>query len=179
MKKRDLEMADITAIYDLHARIGVARINETGDELMPQLILVQMGAEPGEISRLLMTNPTLINAMQRTGHTKDLLMTVIRHLLHSGDEAPDAVVHVSETWVVTGSKARDAQGLLNSHAEVKDHPNRTEAVMVHVHTVDRSYFGFCPIETDGGERRAVFKPLNPAGIVLGRLSMAPEDLVKH
>ena len=179
MRKRDLEMADITAIYDLHARIGVARINDTGNELMPQLIAVQMGDEPGEIGGLMMIDPALINAMQRTGQTKEMLMNLVRLLLSSGDMSADAVVHMSETWVVSGSKARDKQGLLDGHEEVRDHPDRTEAVMVNVHTAHRSYLGLCPIETDGGERRAVFKPLNSAGIVMGSFSMAPEDLVRH
>lgn len=179
MKKRDLEMADITAMYELHAQTAVARINETGDELMPQLIAVQMSDEPGKIGGLLMIDPALVNAMQRTARTKDFLMTVVRHLLGSGDGAPDALVHVSETWVVSGSKSRDTQGLLDGHEHVRDHPDRTEAVMVNVHTIDRSYFGMCPIEVDGTERRATFKPLDVTGAVTGRLSMTPEDLVKH
>lgn len=178
MTRRDLEADDITAIYELHAKIGVARINETPDELMPQLIAVNMDDEPGRIGSLMMIDPTIINALQRTYRTKDMLMALVRLLLSSGDASPDAVVHVSEAWALSTTTGRDDH--LDGYAEVKDHPYRTEALVVNVHTHARTYSGVCPINSDGaGNRRAVFKPLDMSVTGTGRLILEPEAKVKH
>ena len=179
MTRRDLEAADITAIYELHAQIGVARINETQDELAPQLIAVNLDDDPGQIRSLMMIDPALINAMQRTDRTKDMLMALVRLLLSSGDDSPDAVVHVSEAWALSARKGTDDKDPLDGYAAVKDHPNRTEMLVVNVHTQARTYSGVCPIENDGGQRRAVFKPLDLSFTGTGRLILEPEAKVKH
>lgn len=175
MRNRDLEIADITAIYNFHAKAAVSIINERDQDLMPQLVMVRMNDEPGHIGEVMLADPGLVNALQRTHHSKQVLMTIVRLLLNSGETAPDAVVHVSEAWAVESSRgSRDAQGLLDGHEGVKDHPNRTEALMVNIHTRARSYTGMCPIESDGKKRRAVFKPLDTTCLVTGRLFIEPE-----
>lgn len=173
MPNRPIEADDIHAIYDLTAHIAVDRVNESPDELMPLMIAVHIGEKPGKIKNMMIVDPVLINMMQRNGHTKDMLMSVVRGLLSTKSDAPDAVVHMSETWMVARSE-RDANDPFDGHDSLADHPARTEAVMVNVHTRIGSYVGLSPITTEGGRRRATFTALNLSEVRFGRMILDPE-----
>ena len=177
MPSRTIEADDIHAIYDLTARIAVDQINETPEELMPLMFAIHLGAKPGKIKSMMFVDPVLINMMHRNGHTKDMLMTVVRGLLSTKADAPDAVVHVSETWMVARSE-RDANDPYDGHDSLADHPARTEAVMVNVHTRIGSYVGISPITTEGGRRRATLRTLNLSDVRFGRMILDPEGSSK-
>lgn len=188
MEKRDLVMEDITELYRVHAQGAVNYINTTGKELMPQLAAVVMSDEPGKVRDVMVVDPRLVSALHCDDGAKDVLMKLVRLILQHGapaggkNIAPDAVVHIAEGWMVARQHTHDGQlnirdlanGYLDGYASLDEHPDRVETLMVTVHTRHKSYGGICPITSTDAGRCATYVPLDPKGIMLGRLSMSDE-----
>lgn len=179
---RELVEHDVTSLYQHFATTAINIVNE-GRECHSQLALVKMDdAEPGKVAHLGFIEPEIVNMLQKSSTTKDFLMLLIADLL-AGDKispsapfVPDAIVHVSEVWVVTRigpmpADPQEAERKLSGECdELSDHPDRTEALIINVHTARRSYVGMCPITRSGSERRAQFKPLRQ-GPTIGRMTL--------
>jgi len=183
MARRDLEAADITAIYNLHARAAVDWVNRSGREFTPQLVTVDMEDEPGEIGSMLIIDPELTGLLHMTQGAK-ALMFIVKQLLQSpNSDSPDAVVHVAEGFVLNRQSKHIGGDCvdLDGHASVKDHPERIEALVVYVHTRDGTHQGWCPIEpaANGMKRRATYHPMQSGRILFGRLCITPEHETQH
>lgn len=189
MQKRDLVMEDITSLYECHAQGAVDYINSTSQELMPHLLGVVMGLEPGTIRKVMIVDPCLVSALHCDPSAKDVMMKLVRLILErgipgpEGQIAPDAVVHVAEGWMLKRKHSSDrelhvpdlADQYLEGYASVSEHPDRVETLMVTVHTPHKSYGGTCPITTTSTGRQATYEPLNPKVLMLGRLSLSDES----
>jgi hypothetical protein len=179
MSKRDIAPADIEALYDFFAKRACEIFNER-KQCMPQLALVSLGDDPGDIGALLMVDPCLVNALQESSGTKDALMMLVRVLLaNKGAEEldlvplprpPAAIVHVSEMWALDGDQQPPADG-----GSFENVPNRRELIMVTVHTKERSYPGVCPIDGAGDARTATYQPLAQGGEWRGRFFSIHDD----
>lgn len=183
MARRDLEAADITAIYELHAKAAVDWINRSGREFIPQLATVDMDDEPGEIGSLIIIDPELTGLLHMTQGAK-ALMFIVKQLLRSpNNDRPDAVVHVAEGYVLSRQLKHigDDSVDLDGHQSVKDHPEGIEALVVYVHTRDGTYQGWCPIvpAANGMTRRATYHPMQSGRILMGRFCMTPEHETQH
>jgi len=185
-RTRELVEDDIASLYQHFAAASIGIVNE-GRECHSQLALVKMDdAEPGKLAHLGFIEPEVVNMLQQSSTTKDFLMLLISELL-KGDKispsapfVPDAIVHVSEIWVVQRkgripADLREAERQLGCECDdLSEHPDRTEALVIAVHTKDRSFMGICPITGQGSERRAEFKPLHK-GPTVGRMTMHQDD----
>jgi hypothetical protein len=171
-------MADIRAAYDTFAKLAVSFINEMDEEFMPKLLAINMAEEPGQIKDLVPFPPELVLMLEGSD---DGLTPFVRRLFAgtSKAEAADLVVYITESWVVNGSDGCFDKDVVEGRVAVRNHPKRVEALMVAVHTPERTYLGTCPIQTTDGKRRAVFEPIDLTGVAEGYLAMCPENPVKH
>jgi len=174
MTTRDLEPYDIEILYEGFARRAIEQFNEK-KECAPQLVAVTMGNERGTIDDLIGLDPELVNALQRDGRRKDMLMMIVSAMLsQKGLPGINAVVHMTEVWISRALESQDDQrtrGLLAGDLTPSDDPERGEAIAVFVHTKDHTYLGHCPITGSGAERSAEFEPLQMEGDTQGRFSM--------
>lgn len=177
MSKREPGAVDITAVYDVFAGRAVEIVNG-GGEFWPQLAMINLGDEPGEIGEIHFIDPNLVNALQKDGRTKDALVKLIDVLLANCGippiglmplpEAPQLVVHVTEMWRLPASAAPDAD------QSFADHPERGECIFVTVHTPERAFVGACPITSHDGKREATFEPILDGGEWTGRFARRSE-----
>jgi len=173
--QREIDPADITALYDFFAKRACEIFNER-KECAPQLALASLGDEPGDIGAVMLIDPRLVNALQENSRTKDALMMLIRVLLaNKGAEEldliplprpPAAIVHVTEMWQLHDEQERPADG-----GSWENVPGRRELILVTVHTKERSYPGFCPIDGAGDARTATYQPLAQGAEWGGRFSI--------
>jgi hypothetical protein len=167
MSTREPEAEHITAAYEFFAQKAVELFNDK-KQLSPQLVAITLSDKPGWFGDMIFVDPKIINDLQKTGRSKDMLMMMIRLLLKT---TGGLVVHVTEAWHV----ASNSPDVLNGTTEVKDLPDRGEVIMVTVHTAERSFPGLCPISSP--ERVATFEPLTSGGNFHGRFSM--QDRAGH
>ena len=166
ISNREIEPADIRAIYEQFTERACATFNKR-KECPPQLALVALGEQPGDVAAEMFIDSNLVNELQRNARSKDALMKIIRFLLANPaglakfgiapmPMPPAAVVHVTEMWMLKADHApgedRDKAG------NFADHPERREAILVAVHTRERSYPGVSFIEGTGDNRIATAGP---------------------
>lgn len=179
MIKREINGTDIEVIYRFTAETAVEIFNEN-QECMPQLIAVTIAEVPGGVADIAIIDPRLVNSLQETEETKEALMTLIRLLLmrsapplfKAADRQPDAVVHISEAWALSTTTKR-------VHGEIEDHPERSEVIVINVHTRERTYVGVCPIANDGTKRVATFAPIFSGGKRTGRMIIHDDERGSH
>lgn len=177
MSHRELSKVEVQTIYKFFASRAVEVFNEHG-RFAPQLIVVMVLSDDDSTTTVgdaLFIDSQLVDRMQHSSESKDALMTFVRVALSPLGPAtlellfdcrpgfrPDAVVHVTECWLVDGARF---DGVAPS-----EHRNRREAIMVTVHTHEGSHAGMCPITANDSDRRvAVVEPL--LGEFHGRLSL--------
>lgn len=187
MSDRPIESADITAVYQKFATTAVDTYNEFHG-CPPVLAAVQMRDAPGEVERVIFMPSNVVRMFHETPESKDALMALVRLLLSRREAAgwehllelevpfvPDAVVHVTEAWILrkpAPPKLATSDGEhLDGYDSVREHPDKGEALMVTVHTGHGTYAGICPID-DAVPKHATFEPLiDPRGQLTGRLSL--------
>lgn len=186
MSTREPEAADITAAYEVFAKRAVETFNEKG-QCWAQLAAITLGDEPGSVAHVTFVDPVLVNAMQRDERTKDALAILIRVLLGGkplpvkGDKQPQLppqiAVHLTEAWVLSQDAPKGATpeeiraAALGPHEQLKDHPERREAILVSVHTAERSYHGMCPVTRSAdGKGVAEYAPMPTGGQWAGRFT---------
>lgn len=188
MNDRPIETADITAIYQKFATAAVDTYNEH-HKCPPILAAIEMRDAPGEVKQVIFMHPNIVNMFHESPESKDALMSLVRLLLSRRGAAgwehllelekpfvPDAVVHVTEAWVLrkaaTSPKLATSGGEhLDGYDSVSEHPDKGEVLMVTVHTGHGTYGGFCPID-DAVPKHATFEPLmDPRSQITGRMSL--------
>ncbi len=158
---RHISSIDLKAIYEALTPKMVEHFNEDG-ELQPALLLISMSPEEGEIADIESVPHELTKAMQETSQSKDFMMAVIAGILRSesplraalleaGYSRPDVVAHITEAWQVMGNSATT----LNGRA-VSEHPDRTEVLLLAMHTVFGTTTHWLPI--DAATRKAMAQP---------------------
>jgi hypothetical protein len=180
-------MYEIACVH-AHAILGtiaVKIINE-GEELEPQLFIVEVKNKDdnqSDIEGIIAIDPRLVMMMQRDGMTKDALMAMIRKLLNPQsslhqqiksmvDLRPDFVVHITEAWIASYLPDNDP---LSELAPSERH-DRTESLMMLIHTPDHTYNGISRIVTKDGKRHVELEPLDMnATNCGGRFNMEEPD----
>ena len=95
-----------------------------------------------------------------------------RHLRDQGFQKPQMVVQITEAWVSKNLKSRDVNGFKPS-----EDPNRTKAILIALHTPDRSLIGMCPI-LDQPTRHAEYGELELDARNFGRMSLTTESVLQ-
>jgi len=94
------------------------------------------------------------------------------HMTKQGFQKPAMVVQISEAWVSKNLKSRDVNGFKPS-----EDPNRGEAILIALHTSDRSLIGLCPI-VDEPTRHAEYGELELDARNFGRMSLTTESVLQ-
>lgn len=170
--------ADFGAAYDVFARCAVEVFTQQG-EVQPQFFAVMLGEESGTMEGYEVVDPRFVHRLYQSSETKDLIKPVIHMLLADdspiqkarrkhGKPRPDLVVQISECWMAKEIE-RDEAGEVIPPSERAD---RTEAVVVAVHTLTRTELGYCPI-LDVPTRHCEFVPIKVGDATYtGRMSMS-------
>ena len=95
-----------------------------------------------------------------------------KHLIKQGFQKPEMVVQISEAWVSKNLKSREVNGFKPS-----EDPNRTEAILIALHTPDRSLIGMCPIVNEP-TRHAEYGELELDARNFGRMSLTTESVLQ-
>ena len=87
-----------------------------------------------------------------------------------GFPKPAMLVQIAEAWVSKNLKSRDVNGFKPS-----GDPNRAEAILIALHTPDRSLIGMCPI-LDQPTRHAEYGEFELNARNFGRMSLTTEEV---
>lgn len=188
--RRFISQEDMTSLYEHFAHKAVEEYNAKG-EVPPQLLAVTLDEKPGSIQAVAMMPSGMVNSFYRNGATKDMLAQLMRMLLAEDSPVreqmkandmplPDVVVQISEIWMThiqsKDPKEAQAEAERMSREGVSNQPNRQEAVMVALHTLDGSMLGHSMIEN----KKATYSPLAEGLTFGGRFAMTPEETpTKH
>lgn len=197
---RKMTDADLKAAYRAVAAQACDIIN-SGRQCYPQLFCVEMApAQPGRVVGVTGLPPDLVNSMQKDAHSKDAMMALVRILLEATRQNPQLlreklsgaqahiVVHVTEMWQIsmdakpgqTYAEARKER--IPEGTEIKDQPDKTEALLINVHVPGRTYTSLSPITGSGDTRHCDLHPLmlNGEMTMTGRVTLneMPEGPLK-
>ena len=120
----------------------------------------------------------ILNTESGRDRFKPLLQRILsdqgfhKHLIKQGFQKPQMVVQISEAWVSKNLKSRDGNGFKPS-----EDPNRGEAILIALHTSDRSLIGLCPI-VDEPTRHAEYGELELDARNFGRMSLTTESVLQ-
>lgn len=150
---------EITNLYRILGGSAV-KICNSGQDVAPQIFLVHAERDPDGKQPLGMLDPSMMNLFYgHGGRGKDLMMAFVKDAL-AGDTL-SAVVAISEAWVLKAKSAEEMHRLHDSGDSIAEHPDRTEVLMVAVHTRERTWMQHSPITVDeSGARRCELLPLD-------------------
>lgn len=185
---RDLTEAEITAIYSAFASHAVEVYNEVG-ECLPQLVFVEMDddAEQPTVRGVMSLDSKSVIAIQQMDRRKEVLMKLVRAALSDATTKAlcrllgqpesefriDAVVHVTEVWLVDGTEDPTL-----GETPPSEHPDRKEGIVVTIHTRQGTHSGVSRItSTDGARRCAKVEPM--MDIVAGNLVLPRGEHAVH
>ena len=165
------------SIYDSFAKKAVEIFNQEG-HAESQLFVI---FDSDTADRAFFAFPPafaseILNTESGKDRLKPLLHRILsdqsfhKHLIKQGFQKPEMVVQISEAWVSKNLKARDGNGFKPS-----EDPNRTEAILIALHTPDRSLIGMCPI-LDQPTRHAEYGELELDARDFGRMSLTTEEV---
>lgn len=178
------DLHSLPTVYEHLAR-RVLEALEMDGSVQPSLLLVSLPPGTKEPAALVGLDPRVVHALQRDGSHKHVMMALVRSLLDSDHPIhasaaeqmgahPNLIVHISESWVVTQSKDTSPEAAAASMPDsLADHPNRSEAVTITMHSLRGTVIGLCPMSRDeDGKPSAVIEPLdlNP-GSFTGRFNV--------
>lgn len=164
------DAGSLSGVYQFIAERAVEALQFDG-EVPPTLLMMSLppGAkEPVAVSAI---DPTLVHALQRDGTRKNALMALVRSLLDAAHPAhasaaqqmgahPNLIVHVSESWLVKKRIDEGGESLATFEGSLADHPERSEAIMIALHSLRGTLIGTCPMTRDAaGKASAVIEPL--------------------
>jgi hypothetical protein len=167
------------SIYDSFAKKAVEIFNQEGHAESQLFVIFDSDSE----RRAFFAFPPafaseILNTESGKDRLKPLLHRVLsdenfhRHLSDQGFQKPQMVVQISEAWVSKNLKSRNVNGFKPS-----EDPNRTEAILIALHTPDRSLIGMCPI-VDEPTRHAEYGELELDGRNFGRMSLTTEEVLQ-
>lgn len=164
------DLGALSGVYQFIAERAVEALEFDG-EVVPTLLMMSLppGAkEPVAVSAI---DPRLVHALQRDGTRKNALMALVRSLLDAAHPAhvsaaeqmgahPNLIAHVSESWLVKKRIEEGGESLATFEGSLAEHPERTEAIMVALHSLRGTLIGTCPMTRDAdGKPSAVIEPL--------------------
>lgn len=172
---------DLVAAYEMFAHIAVDLFNTKG-KVAPQFFALVLDEDtPGVIDQVLAVDPRLVASLYQNAAQKDLIKHLLNLLLddnaparakliESGSGAPSLVVQISEAWVLSAPADSDESEMPRPSQSL----DRTEAVIVVVHSAKTSAMGMCPIH-DGPTRQCEYRPLDigPGTELYGNMSRQP------
>jgi len=167
------------SIYDSFARKAVEIFNQEG-YAESQLFVI---FDSNTADRAFFAFPPafaqeILNTESGRDRFKPLLHRILsdqsfhKHLIKQGFQKPEMVVQISEAWVSKNLKSRGVNGFKPS-----EDPNRTEAILIALHTPDRSLIGMCPI-VDEPTRHAEYGELELDARNSGRMSLTTEEVLQ-
>ena len=167
------------SIYDSFAKKAVEIFNQEGQAESQLFVIFDSDSEKRAFFAF---PPAFASEILNTESGKDRLKPLLhrilsdqsfhKHLIKQGFKKPQMVVQISEAWVSKNLKSRDGNGFKPS-----EDPNRTEAILIALHTPDRSLIGMCPI-LDQPTRHAEYGELELDARNFGRMSLTTESVLQ-
>ena len=167
------------SIYDSFAKKAVEIFNQEGHAESQLFVIFDSDTADRAFFAF---PPAFASEMLNTESGKDRLKPLLhrvlsdekfhRHLSDLGFQKPQMVVQISEAWVSKNLKSRDGNGFKPSEDR-----NRTEAILIALHTPDRSLIGMCPI-VDEPTRHAEYGELDLDARNFGRMSLTTESVLQ-
>jgi hypothetical protein len=160
-------------VYNTFAHKVISIFNEE-EKLSPQIFFISLDtSQDSNVGEYVQLDPEIVANMQ-TPEGQEAMWELLTECVTDGSEAhsiivkhfdiaPDVVVHVTACWIAPDTE----EGLPPSHAQ-----DRSEALLVSVHTPLAVFLGSCPI--DEINRVAEFGPMDPKPCSLQWSSM--EDM---
>jgi hypothetical protein len=148
-----IDLKHIKALHDRLMRGAVEIVNQEKEEVQPQVFLVLV--KDDDTLDIKALPPELVITAHSSIGRKRILQQLIHGFVRTGDNVFAA--QINEVWYVV-RKDRD---------DFKDGPppsecdDRQEAVMVAIHTKEKTYGTYSEIKTVDGERRLEFKDFDP------------------
>jgi hypothetical protein len=160
----------LSGVYQFIAERAVEALRFDG-EVLPTLLMMSLPPGAKEPVAVTVIDPRLVHALQRDGTRKNALMALVRSLLDAAHPAhasaaeqmgahPNLIAHVSESWLVKKRIDEGGGSLATFEGSLADHPERTEAIMIALHSLRGTLIGTCPMTRDAaGKASAVIEPL--------------------
>jgi hypothetical protein len=184
MLQRTVVMADIEPLYEKFARQAVATFNEKGSASQ-QTFMLTLGLRPGQVTAFGALDAKTQQVLYQDGAGKDMLAAFFRGALTHGSPLratlhekglplADIIIQISEAWQKSARDEEEFRRAKEQYGPAYEfHPDRTETIMVALHTLHKSYIGFSPILEN--PRRAEYGPLENFAVLKGRFPMGKEN----
>lgn len=156
---KEFSMESYQKVYNTFAEKVVSIFNEE-EKLHPQIFFISLDAnQENNIGEYVQLDPDIVANMQ-TPEGQEAMWELLTECVTDGTEArniivkhydiqPDVVVHVTSCWIAPETE----EGLPPSHSQ-----DRSEALLVSVHTPLAVFLGSCPIDEVNGV--AQFGPMD-------------------
>lgn len=176
-EQRPIKRQDLELLYDMHVKYYIEAFNESVNFPNVPFICACWFGGPGKPSEILALDMQFVKELHNEPDSISHVKCLIEAVLHHGQELlnmektglppradpPDVVLHSSEAHTTTlthkGMKKEQVLEKLKNF-NPSDYEDRTEALVILLHTRDNVFFGMCPIKEIDGRRTMEYGPIN-------------------